>query len=370
MERRRFVSTAACAAFCAASGVPAREASGAMSYAGTGARLHNHAPVRDGFAMPAEWARHERTLMQFLPPQNWYAHELPGARREWAAVANAVAEFEPVTMAVQRSDRAAAERLLSSAIELVEFPMNDGWCRDSGPVILVNEAGERAVAGFEFNGWGGKFPPYDDDALLKARLAAHLDIPLYPAPLVAEGGAIAVDGAGTCITTEECLLHSNRNPGKSKVEVEQVLKDWLGVETVIWLGRGLTPDPITDGHVDGIAAFIGPGRVMLHTTDDDSDPNHAITLDAKRRLEATPDARGRRLEIIELPLADDVVHLNFYICNGGVVVPTVGDPRQDDAPLAILRDAFPDHAVVPVAGQMLSYGGGGVHCITQQVPAV
>ena len=370
IDRRSFVKASMGAAALAASGVGSGRAMAGVDYDKTGAELRSGAPANDGFYMPAEWVPHERTLMQFLAPQNWYGHQLPSARAEWALVANTVAEFEPVTMAVLATDRADAKRMLSSEVELIEMPMNDGWCRDSGPTILVNQDGDRAVAGFEFNGWGAKFPPYDDDALVKARLAEAFGLPLYPAPLVAEGGAIAVDGEGTCITTEECLLHSNRNPDLSRDEVTEILKGWLGVETVIWLPRGLTPDPITDGHVDGNAAFVEPGVVLLHTTDDTGDPNYAITQEAKRQLEASSDARDRRIEVIELPLAYDVVHLNFYICNGGVVVPTAGDPRQDDAPLAVLREIFPNREVVPVSGQMLSEGGGGVHCITQQMPAV
>lgn len=370
IDRRSFVKASMGAAALAATGAGSGRAMAGVDYGETGVELRSGAPANDGFFMPAEWVRHERTLMQFLPPDNWYAHQLPSARAEWALVANTVAEFEPVTMAVRAADRAVAKRMLSSQIELIEMPMNDGWCRDSGPTILVNEDGARAVAGFEFNGWGAKFPPYDDDALVKAHLAEVFGLPLYPAPLVAEGGAIAVDGQGTCITTEECLLHSNRNPGKSKEEVTEILKGWLGVETVIWLPRGLTPDPITDGHVDGIAAFVEPGVVLLHTTGDTSDPNYTITQDAKRQLEASTDSRGRKIEVVELPLAIDVVHLNFYICNGGVVVPTADDPHQDDAPLAVLREVFSDREVVPVSGQMLSEGGGGVHCITQQMPAV
>ena len=367
MDRRSFITATAGLAGLWAGW---ERAMAAVDYSNTGAALRTRAPADDGFFMPAEWAPHERTLMQFLPPQNWHPRELPAARQEWAMVANAVAAFEPVTMAVRPADRAVAKRMLSSEIALIEMPMNDGWSRDSGPTVLIDGKGARAVAGFEFNGWGAKFPPYGDDALVKARLAAHFGLPLYPAPLVAEGGAIAVDGEGTCLTTEECLLNRNRNPALSQEAVTEVLKGWLGVEQVIWLPRGLTPDPITDGHVDGIAAFVEPGVVLLHTTDDTADPNHAITQQAKRQLEASSDARGRRIEVIELPLAHDVVHLNFYICNGGVVVPTAGDPRQDDAPLAVLREVFPEREVVAVSGQMLSKGGGGVHCITQQMPAV
>ena len=342
----------------------------AVDYTESGVQMKTSTPVEDGFYFPAEWQRHDATVMQFLPPQNWYRHQIKGARQEWASVANVVADFEPVIMAVRPEDRADAKRMLSSDIELVEFAMNDGWSRDSGPMVLVNGKGERAVAGFEFNGWGAKFPPYDDDAQLKARLAAHFSFPFYEAPMVLEGGAVMFDGEGTCVTTEECLLHTNRNPGKSKAEIEDTLKQWLGVTKVIWLPFGLTPDPITDGHVDGIAAYVAPGVVMLHTTDHVDDPNHAITRQAKAVLESETDAQGRAFQIIDLPLVDAVVHMNYYVCNGGVVVPTAGDPRQDDAALEIIRNAFPGRKVVGVSVTMLSEGGGGVHCITQQIPTV
>lgn len=340
-------------------------------YTQTGADIRSTPPADEGFHFPAEWQPHERTLMQFLPTQNFERHDIAASRAEWADVANAVVEFEPVTMAVRTQDMPSASRLLSSAVDLIEMPLNDGWCRDSGPMILVNGGPERRVAGFEFNCWGRKFAPYDDDALVKARFAERFDMPFHPADLVLEGGAVHVDGEGTAITTEQCLLHPNRNPGMSKTEIEAVLKGWLGVEKVIWLAKGLAPDPITDGHVDGIAAFAAPGVVLVHTTDDAGDPNRTITAAAREVLERSIDAKGRKLEVIPVPLTSpDVAHMNFYICNGAVVVPVVGAGRDDDAPLAVLRDVFPDREIVPIGGRLIAEGGGGVHCITQQVPSV
>ena len=332
--------------------------------------IENSTPLADGFFFPAEWEPHEMTIMAFPPPQNWAGYGLADARRDWAAIANAINEFEPVLMVVRPQDRSRAKRLLSSQIELVEFPLNDGWTRDTGPIILVNESGERRVAGFTFNGWGEKFPPYNADALLKARLCNYLDIPMYPVSLVLEGGGIATDGEGTIITTEECLLNSNRNPGMTQARVERILIDYLGAQKVIWLDRGIFPDPITDGHVDGICAFAAPGVVLLHATDDTNDPNFEIGNDARSRLQAATDARGRRLEVIEVPLAFDVAHLNFYIANGGVIVPLANDPQQDDEPMGIFREIFSNRRVVGVNGRLLARGGGGAHCITQQVPRV
>jgi len=366
MDRRTFL--AATAAW-AVMGAPSAQTAG-VDYGKTGVTLSPGSPAKGGFSFPAEWTRHEKTLMQFPPPQNWYRNQLGQARRDWAAVANTVAEYEPVVMAVRRSDRKTAQKLLSGAIELIEMPLNDAWSRDSGPMIVTNKRGQRRVAGFTFNGWGAKFPPYRDDALAKARFAAHLGLEMTVSPLVSEGGALAMDGQGTLITTEECLMHKNRNPGWTRAQIESQLKAHLGVKKVIWLPNGLTPDPITDGHVDGMAAFAAPGIVLLHTTDERSDPNFAITQGAKRILQQATDARGRRFEVIEIPLTSwDVVHMNFYICNGALVVPVAGKPDEDDEPLAILREAFPRHRVIGVTGKMLATGGGGVHCITQQVPA-
>ncbi len=319
--------------------------------------------------MPGEWERHRGTIMVFVPAQNWKGYGLDDARKEWATVANTISQFEPLTMVINPPDKAIADTLLSSTITKIQLPVNDGWARDSGPMFLKGPGNERRVAGFTFNGWGGKFPPYHDDALLKARLAAHFQSKMYVSSLVLEGGGVLQDGEGTLITTEECLLHRNRNPRMKKAEVEQELKDYLGAKTVIWLAKGLTPDPVTNGHVDGIAAFAKPGVVLLHQTKDRRDPNYKRLIDAKQRLLKSKDANGRSLKVIDLPLADHVAHMNFYICNGAVIVPTENNPKADEPALEVLRDAFPDRQVIGVSGLILSKGGGGVHCITQQIPA-
>ena len=181
--------------------------------------IANSTPAEDGFYFPAEWEKHESTIMAFPPPQNWKVLEIPlrDVYEQWADVANTISEYEPVLMAVRPQEKKIAKRVLSKAIELFEVPLNDGWSRDSGPVFVVNGNGDRRVAGFTFNGWGAKFPPYADDALLKARLCKQLDVAMYPIDAVLEGGAIAVDGEGTLITTEQCLLNKNRNSA-SKAE--------------------------------------------------------------------------------------------------------------------------------------------------------
>lgn len=377
MDRRKFlIGASGLAVSCTAASMAQEKESdlGKMpDYISSGAQLITDAtPASDGFYFPAEWQPHDFTIMVLPPPQNWrgLGIPMPRVRRQWAAVANRLAEYEAVKLVVRAEDRAMARRLFSRDVEIVVFPVNDGWARDSGPTVLINPGGERRVAGFTFNGWGGKFPPYADDARLKAHLCQKFALPMYPIDLVLEGGAIAVDGQGTLLTTEQCLLNPNRNEQVDRSQAEKQLNTALGTSRVIWLDKGLEPDPITDGHIDGIAAFAKPGRVLLHTTEDRSDRNYKICRDARRRLQNATDAKDRELEIIELPLDSDLSHMNFYIANGCVLVPIAGRPEQDDRPMGILRDVFDDREVIGINSHVLAEGGGGIHCITQQVPMV
>ncbi len=378
MNRRNFlkqssVGAAAALGFSATANANYQDITDMPDYTPTGAKLiTDSTPVQDGFHYPAEWALHEYPIMIMPPPQNWNGFGIPleDVRGQWADVANKLSEYEPVLMVVDPKERRHAKKILNRDIEVVEFPVNDGWSRDSGPMFVVNGKGDRRVAGFTFNGWGAKFPPYKDDALLKARLCKHLDVPMYPIDLVLEGGAVAVDGEGTLITTEQCLLNDNRNSTAGRKGVEKILNESLGTKKVIWLGKGLAPDPVTDGHIDGMCAFAEPGTVLLHTTDDKQDPNYTIGQDAKRRLSQATDAKGRKLEVIEVPLDGDVSYMNFYIANDCILVPITNDRRQDKRPMGILREVFSDYDVIRIDSNVLGEGGGGIHCITQQVPKV
>ena len=265
MQRRTFLRNASAAAAVGAAAplLAQRQKSDSMldampDYSTTGAKLlTGSTPKADGFYFPAEWENHEFTIMVMPPPQNWKGYGIPleEVRRQWANVANALAEHEHVLMVVRPEDQKKAKRVLDGEIELIEIPVNDGWSRDSGPMFVIDGKGNRRVAGFTFNGWGAKFPPFQDDGLLKAKLCEHLSTPMYPIDFVLEGGAVSVDGEGTLITTEQCLLHETRNTKHNKSAIEKILGDALGIEKVIWLGKGLEPDPVTDGHVDGICAF-------------------------------------------------------------------------------------------------------------------
>jgi agmatine deiminase len=319
--------------------------------------------------MPAEWARHERTLMAWPTRLDLWGDQLEAARAEYAATANAIAAFEPLTMVCATAAEAAEARAaLTAGAEVIELPIDDSWLRDCGPIFVV-DGDRRAGVHFGFNSWGGKFEPWDRDAAVGALLVEHVGDLCYTAPFVLEGGSIAVDGEGTLLTTEECLLNPNRNPGMSREEIEAGLRDHLGVETIVWLGQGLVEDRDTDGHVDMIAAFTRPGEVLLQTVEPGA-PSHERMTDNRARLVAAG------LEVIDFPIlpkvevAGDevtVAHLNLYLCNGAAIVPTAGVGTDDEA-LARIGAAYPGREVVGVPGRVIAYGGGGPHCITQPVP--
>lgn len=330
--------------------------------------------------MPAEWARHERCLMAWPTRESLWGPYYAEAKAEYAATANAIAAFEPVLMVAKPGQAGEVRAACTGAVEVVELPLDDSWLRDAGPLIVLDGAGGRAGVDFRFNSWGERFLPYDQDALVAERILAHLGIDRIASPMVLEGGSITVDGEGTLITTEQCLLAKNRNPDLTRKQIEAELKARLGVRQVIWLPYGHFGDEHTDGHVDGVCTFVRPGVVVVQTCPDAANPDHermAANLDV---LRAATDAAGRPLQVFEVPyypfhtLPDGtetmVAYANFYVANGGVVVPTAGHRDVDDAALAVLAAAFGDREVVGVPGNVVAYGGGGVHCITQQVPAV
>jgi len=329
-------------------------------------------PREDGFAMPAEWAPHQACLMQWptVARQYIWAGMFDDARREYAAVARAIAAFEPVIMVADPGQASEARDHCGTAVEILPVPIDDSWIRDNGPVFVRGPHGQLALVHFRFNAWGGRYPPWDRDAAVPAAVAAHLGMRRYPAPFVLEGGSFFVDGEGTLITTEQCLLNPNRNPGLSRGDIERGLADFLGAEVVVWLGLGHSCDRDTDGHVDGIAQYLRPGTVMIHAPGGPADPDHDRGRENVRRAAQATDAAGRRLEVIELDCGSPggISYMNFYLPNGAAVVPLAGAP-EDEAALAQIAAAFPDRQIVPVPGATLNQGGGGPHCITQQVPA-
>ena len=325
--------------------------------------------------MPAEWEPHERTLMAWPCRRELWDGRLEAAKAESAGVANAVAAFEPVTMVTgSPADAAEARAACAEAVEIVELPIDDSWMRDSGPIFVVDDPGRptrRAGVHFRFNAWGEKFEGFERDAAIGGLLAQRLG-DVVEAPLVLEGGSIAVDGTGTLLTTEQCLLHPNRNPQLDRDGIEQLLREYLGVRRVVWLGRGLVEDRDTDGHVDLIAAFTAPGTVLLQSAPEGS-PNHDNMAENRER------AMAAGLEVIDFPplaytsvAGEEIVasYLNFYLGDRFVVVPVAGQPELDEEALARIGDAYPGKEVIGVPGVVHASGGGGPHCITQQVPAL
>ena len=329
--------------------------------------------------MPAEWEPHERCLMAWPVPgtdrETWWGL-IEDARREYAEVARAIARFEPVLMVAAPGCGSQASAMCGPDVEVIELPIDDSWMRDSGPIFAFRPGHDDPVAlDFRFNAWGER-GPFELDDQVSGRLSEHLNVECERLEMVLEGGSITVDGEGTLITTEQCLLNPNRNPEMSRDEIERTLSDALGLTRVVWLPVGGSAVSVTDGHVDGVCAFAAPGVVVAQSTQDPAHPSYDRLQRNLRALRAARDAGGRSLEVIEIPhlplIASPrgdvpVLPVNFYVANGGVIVPTPG-LQSDRECLEAVASAFPGREVVAVPGRALAVGGGGVHCITQQQP--
>ena len=309
-------------------------------------------------------------------PETWYGG-IEGARRAHAEVAKALASFEPVTVACSPGEIAEASLMCGHGIELTPVAISDGWMRDIGPTFVKSVAGEIAGIDWVFNGWGGLHGDFAGDATVAAEVIRMRGCPGFPAPVVLEGGAFNGDGQGTVLVTEECLLDPRRNPGRSKVEIEAALADYLDARTVIWLGRGYEGDE-TRGHVDEIACFAKPGMVLLQMPTDAADANYLTQHDNLARLKTARDANGQPLEVIEIPQPArrerdgrrlTLSYINFAFANGGLIMPSFGD-AADDPVFRIFSDVFPDRKIVQLLADDLVIGGGGIHCVTQQEPAI
>jgi agmatine deiminase len=354
-------------------------------------------PQRDGFRMPGEFEPHAGCWMLWPErPDNWRLGAKP-AQRAFVTLATAIRGSEPVTVGASAAQFGNARRLLPADVRVVELSHDDAWMRDVGPTFVVNDRGGLRGVDWHFNAWGGLngglYFPWDQDDCVAQKVIEIEGCDRYRAPFVLEGGAIHVDGQGTLITTEECLLNPNRNPHLSREEIETLLKRYLGVEVVVWLGLGVYDDE-TDGHVDNICAYVRPGELVLTWTNDRADPQYERSRDAYERLMEARDARGRRFKVHKLqqpgPLymtAEEAAgidvaegskprerggrlagsYVNFYIGSRRVVVPLL-DRKRDGQALRMLRELFPRREVVGVPGREILLGGGNIHCVTQQVP--
>jgi len=334
-------------------------------------------PAENGFSMPAEWTPHAGCLVSWPCKEETWCGFVEQAKRAYSEVISAINQFEPVFVLSDPSTAREACQAVAKETPVIELPLDDSWIRDNGPTFVSSDDGELAIVQFRFNGWGEKFPPFDRDARVPELLADRMRLRRYVAPMTLEGGAICVDGEGTLLTTESCLLNMNRNPDLGRERIEELLRLFLGARKVLWLKQGIHKSMI-DGHIDGIAAFVRPSKVVLASTADELDPNQAIMRNNRDRLETMTDAKGRSIEIIDFPMpklreiAGNRIapcYTNFYIGTGGIVAPTFGEPTDRTA-LEILEGLFPNHEVVGVRSEYIGVGGGEIHCITQQIPRV
>ncbi|NGX06207.1 agmatine deiminase family protein [Mycobacteroides franklinii] len=327
--------------------------------------------------MPDEGEPHLRTWMAFgASPEIWGRRLNRKVQQNLGAIAQAIAQFEPVSMLVRPDETELARQLAGPNVELVPAPLDDLWVRDSGPVFVRNESG-RAAIDFNFNGWGDK-QEHESDAKVAVEVAQRAGVPVLHTKLVLEGGGIEVDGQGTAIITESCVLNSNRNRGRSKSDVEAELRRLLGLQKIIWL-PGIAGMDITDGHTDFYARFAGPGVVVAGLDNDPDSFDYDVTRRHLDILEKATDAAGRPLhvEVLEAPGqgrddfdSEDFAagYINFYVCNGGVIAPEFGDPGADEAAKSTLERVFPNRRVVQLDIDGIAAGGGGIHCATQQEP--
>ena len=355
-------------------------------------------PAADGFRMPGEFEPHSGTWLLWPErPTNWRCGAKP-AQAAFAAAATAIATGEPVTVGASRTQFVHARSMLPDAIRVVEMSSDDSWMRDVGPTFVVNDQGEVRGVDWIFNAWGGLsaglYFPWDQDDLVARKVLEIEGCDRYRAPFVLEGGAIHVDGEGTLLATEECLLNPNRNPQLDAGQLEILLHEYLGISSVIWLSKGVIDDE-TGGHVDNLVCFARPGEVVLTWTDDKRDPQYRVSLDAYERLMDSRDAKGRRLKVHKLqqpgplyrtkeetrdidtvdgrtgrPVGERLAgsYVNFYLANSTVVVPLL-DSRRDRHALRTLARIFPERRIIGVQAREILLGGGNIHCITQQVPA-
>lgn len=359
--------------------------------------IYNSTPSADGYRMPGEFEPQERIFMIWpYRTDNWRNGAKP-AQCAYAEVAKAISEFTPVTMLVTKDCYANARAKLPDYIQVIEMSSNDAWCRDCGPTFLINDKGDRRACSWQFNAWGGLvdglYYPWDDDNALAGKLCELTGTDYYSLEdFVLEGGSFHVDGEGSVLTTRMCLLSEGRNPKLSEKDIEKKLCDYLGCSKVLWLDNGIDPDE-TNGHVDDVACFVRPGEVACIYTEDKDNPFYETARANYDALCTMTDAKGRRLKVhkvcttankVLLDGADTIdtvigtaprkngdiciaSYLNFLITNDGVIVPQYDD-INDELALKQLSEIFPDKKVVGVKTREIVYGGGNIHCITQQLP--
>ena len=334
--------------------------------------------------MPAEWELQAAVWLSWPRNRKTWPGRFRGIPAAYAAFVAAISRYEDVRINLAARLQPRARKLCLAAganlsrVAFYDHPTNDAWCRDHGPIFIKHRRTcEVAVTDWAFNAWGGKYPPYDLDNEIPPSIARALKFRRFTQDMVLEGGSIDVNGEGLLLTTEQCLLNPNRNPQLSRARIEQNLRDFLGVEQIVWLGEGIVGDD-TDGHVDDITRFFRADGIVTCVERNRRDANHKPLAANLERLRGLRTTEGRRFELVELPMPAPVIHrrqrlpasyANFLVVNGAVLVPTFRQPRRDEAACAILRDCFPGRDIVPIDCYEIIWGLGTLHCLSQQQPA-
>ncbi len=339
-----------------------------------------------GYRMPAEWEEHEATWLTWPKKADSWPGKIEKIPPVWINMMKGLLEGEKVRLLVDNQEMEAVvlhlvkeAKIDSKDLEIYIHETDDSWMRDSGAIFVKNEKSQSPIIGlnWEYNAWGGKYPPFDKDNRIPSWIGGELNIPIVSAEMVLEGGSIDTDGAGHLLTTTSCLLNPNRNPSMSQEEIEHRLKDFLGVDEIYWLGDGIVGDD-TDGHVDDITRFVAKGRILTAIEEKEEDENFKALRENKEALKTFKDRAGSAFEIIDFPMPDPVYHeghrlpasyANFYIGNSCILLP-VFNQKKDKQAEGILRDLFPDRKIHPVFAEDLVWGLGACHCVTQQQPAV
>ncbi|MBV9463862.1 MAG: agmatine deiminase family protein [Verrucomicrobiae bacterium] len=339
--------------------------------------------------MPAEWEPHEATWISWPHKEASWPGKFEPVGPVMAEIVSLLAEGESVFInvvdgAMEEQVRAllAARRVDPKRVRFFRIPTNDAWVRDHGPMFVVRDAAgkrerERAIIDWGYNAWGNKYPPFDLDDVVPQKIAGEFGLEWFEPGIVMEGGSIDLNGKGTLLTSEACLLNPNRNPHLAKPEIERYLRDFLGVRHILWVGDGIVGDD-TDGHIDDLSRFVDASTIVTAIEEDPQDENHAILQENLKRLEAMKDQDGRRFRIVTMPMPGPVLYedqrlpasyANFYVANARVLVPTYRH-ANDARAIEILQKCFPDRKVVGVDCTDLIWGLGAIHCLTQQMPAI
>ena len=341
-------------------------------------------PSSSGFRVPAEWERQEAVWLSWPVNRDTWPNHFEPIPAKFAEIAAAISRFEIVRINAEGKLHREIYKLLDAAgavsrnVELFDHPVNDSWCRDHGPIFVKNDrTGEVAITDWEYNAWGGKYPPFDKDNEIPRRIAGALGMRRFEMKMILEGGAIEVDGQGQLLTTESCLLNKNRNPRLSRAEIEQRLRDGLGVQNILWLRDGIVGDD-TDGHIDDITRFYRPDAILTVLEADEFDENYPVLQKNLELLKEMRTPSGKPFEIRTLPMPAPVFcdgerlpasYANYLLVNGAVLLPVFRQPKLDAEAAEILQDCFPEREIVPIDSVDLVLGLGTLHCISQQQPA-